>query len=159
MTMTLSLSFTVNGRPVATEIATAATLLSVLRDQLALTGTKEGCDEGECGACTVLIDGKPVHSCIYAALSVEGRSVQTVEGIEAGPIGRAVQDAFIEAGGIQCGFCTPGFVVTLTALLEQDRSVAEDDVRMALAGNICRCTGYSQILDAVVLAAIGKEMS
>ena len=145
-------SFAVNGRGVTADVDGAATLLDVIRNNLGLTGTKEGCNEGECGACTVLIDGKPVHSCIYPAISVAGHSVVTVEGT-----GRAVQEAFWDSGGIQCGFCTPGFIVTVTALLEENPAPSEDEVRLALAGNICRCTGYSQILDAVAGVVSGKE--
>ena len=155
--MSYELSFTVNGRAVTTEVDGAATLLEVVRDHLGLIGTKEGCNEGECGACSVLIDGKPVDSCIYPAVSVEGRSVVTVEGVSSTETGRAVQEAFLDTGGIQCGFCTPGFVVTITALLEHDPAPDEDDVRVALAGNICRCTGYSQILDAVEASSAGRS--
>ena len=157
--MTLELSFTINARPATVDIEPEMTLLSVIRDSLGLIGTKDGCNEGECGACTVLIDGKPVDSCIYAALAVHGRTVTTVEGLAASEVGRAVQSALLESGGIQCGFCTPGFVVTLSALLEDDPSPDEDEVKYALAGNICRCTGYSQILDAVALAINGKGIS
>ena len=156
--MSTELSFTLNDRPVSVKIDPAATLLGVLRDQLGLTGTKDGCSEGECGACTVLIGGKPVDSCIYAALSVEGRPVRTVEGLEATNGGRAIQEAFLAAGGIQCGFCTPGFVVTLSALLEENPAPDENEVGEALAGNICRCTGYAQIFDAVAMVVSGNEV-
>jgi len=155
--MSSAISFTVNGRPATTMVHGSATLLEVVRDHLDLIGTKEGCNEGECGACTVLIDGKPVDSCIYPAVLVDGHSVVTVEGVSSTRTGRAVQEAFLDAGGIQCGFCTPGFIVTITALLEHDPAPSQDDVRLALAGNICRCTGYGQILDAVAGAAGGKE--
>ena len=155
--MSSELSFAVNGRAVTTVVDAATTLLDVIRGHLGLIGTKEGCNEGECGACSVLIDGKPVDSCIYPAVSVEGRSVVTVEGVSTTGIGRAVQEAFLDAGGIQCGFCTPGFIVTVAALLEDDPVPSQDDVRVALAGNICRCTGYSQIFDAVAGAVSGKE--
>lgn len=155
--MSSAISFTVNGRSVTTMVDGSATLLEVVRDHLNLIGTKEGCNEGECGACTVLIDGKPVDSCIYPAVLVDGHSVVTVEGVSSTRTGRAVQEAFLDAGGIQCGFCTPGFIVTITALLEHDPAPSQDDVHLALAGNICRCTGYSQILDAVAGAASGKE--
>jgi aerobic-type carbon monoxide dehydrogenase small subunit (CoxS/CutS family) len=129
------------------------TLLDVLRDDLRLTGTKRGCDEGECGACTVLVDGKAVDACILAALSVNGARVETVEGL-AGPNGELgrLQRAFIEAGAVQCGFCTPGFLMTLTAFLRGRRSATPDEIREAIAGNICRCTGYSQIVEAVQMA-------
>ena len=155
--MSSAISFTVNGRPATTMVHGSATLLEVVRDHLNLIGTKEGCNEGECGACTVLIDGKPVDSCIYPAVLVDGHSVVTVEGVSSTGTGRAVQEAFLDAGGIQCGFCTPGFIVTITALLEHDPAPSQDDVRLALAGNICRCTGYGQILDAVAGAVGGKE--
>lgn len=155
--MSSEISFTVNGRAVTTAVDGAATLLEVVRDHLDLIGTKEGCNEGECGACTVLIDGKPVDSCIYPAILVDRHSVVTVEGLSSTTTGRAIQEAFLDAGGIQCGFCTPGFIVTITALLEHDPDPSQDDARLALAGNICRCTGYSQILDAVAGAIKGRE--
>ena len=155
--MSSAISFTVNGRSATTMVDGSATLLEVIRDHLNLIGTKEGCNEGECGACTVLIDGKPVDSCIYPAVLVDGHSVVTVEGVSSTRTGRAVQEAFLDAGGIQCGFCTPGFIVTITALLEHDPAPSQDDVHLALAGNICRCTGYGQILDAVAGATSGKE--
>lgn len=150
--MNIDISFELNDRSVSANVAPAATLLSVVRENFGLTGTKEGCSEGECGACTVLVDGKPIDSCIYAAAQVDGRAVRTVEGVDSTPVGAALVDAFVEAGGVQCGFCTPGFVVTLSALLASNSPVEEEDVKRALAGNICRCTGYSQILDAVALS-------
>ena len=152
----MELSFTVNGKPAALEVDAADTLLGVLRDRLRLTGTKEGCDEGECGACTVLVDGLPVDSCIYAAGAAAGRSVETVEGLSGDQLGAALQAAFISAGGVQCGFCTPGFITTLVAVLREDDKPSEDEVRRALAGNICRCTGYSQIVDAVATTVAGR---
>ncbi|MGD9762811.1 MAG: (2Fe-2S)-binding protein [Candidatus Binatia bacterium] len=155
----MEVSFTVNGRKVSVEADPAEPLLGVLRDGLNLIGTKEGCNEGECGACTVLVDGMPVDSCIYAAAAAAGRSVETVEGLWATDVGQAIQRSFVAAGGVQCGFCTPGFVVTLTALLRETARPTEDEVRHALAGNICRCTGYSQILDAVTTAVAGRANS
>lgn len=157
--MTLPISFNVNGEDVAADVEASAALLSVLRVQLGMTGTKEACNEGECGACTVIVDGKPVDSCIYAAADVDGRAVRTIEGLATSDAGAIVQEAFVAAGGIQCGFCTPGFIVTLTALLEQKPDADEDSVRRALAGNICRCTGYSQIVDAMAIAVNGKAKS
>lgn len=157
--MTLDISFQLNGEPVTVAVDPAATLLHVIRDQIGLKGTKEGCTEGECGACSVLIDDKPVDSCIYAAVQADGASVRTVEGLGASKAGAALSDAFVAAGGIQCGFCTPGFVVTLTALLERRPNPAETEVKTALAGNICRCTGYSQILDSVSQAVAKTEAS
>jgi carbon-monoxide dehydrogenase small subunit len=122
----------------------------VLRDELGLLGSKEGCDEGECGACTVLVDGESVDSCIVAALSVQDRAVETVEGLS-GPDGELspLQRAFVDAGAVQCGFCTPGFLMTLTAFLRENPDPSDDEIRTAIAGNICRCTGYTQILEAV----------
>lgn len=147
----MELTLDVNGRRHSLDAPPGATLLWVLRERLALTGTKEGCVEGECGACTVLVDGRPVDSCLYAAHAAAGREVTTIEGV-GGPQGTMspLQEAMVEAGGVQCGFCTPGFVMTLTALLEENPRPDEQEVRTALAGNICRCTGYSQIVDAVM---------
>ena len=147
----------VNGRPVTAEAAPGDTLLVLLRDRLRLTGTKEGCTEGECGACTVLLDGLPVDSCIYPALAAEGREVLTVEGL-AGEDGRLspIQQAFVDNFSVQCGFCTPGFLMTLTALIADDPSPSEERIREAISGNLCRCTGYSAIVNAV-MAATGRE--
>jgi carbon-monoxide dehydrogenase small subunit len=150
----LELRFTVNGEAHDLVVPAHATLLGVLRDELGLTGTKEGCNEGECGACTVLMDGNAVDSCLVMALAAAGSEVRTVEGLAAadGTLS-ALQRAFVEAGGVQCGFCTPGFLMTLTALLEENPDPTEDEVRLAVAGNICRCTGYTQIVEAVRSAA------
>jgi carbon-monoxide dehydrogenase small subunit len=150
----LELRFTVNGEAYELEVPAHATLLGVLRDELGLTGTKEGCNEGECGACTVLMDGQAVDSCLVMALAAAGSEIRTVEGLAAadGTLS-ALQRAFVEAGGVQCGFCTPGFLMTLTALLEENPDPTEDEVRLAVAGNICRCTGYTQIVEAVRSAA------
>jgi carbon-monoxide dehydrogenase small subunit len=150
----MELRLNVNGAGHVLEVAPTATLLSVLRDALGLTGTKEGCSEGECGACTVLVDGAAVDSCLLLAMSVDGASVRTVEGLQ-GPDGSLsqLQEGFVAAGGVQCGFCTPGFLMTLTAFLEEQPAPSDDQIRMALAGNICRCTGYSQIVEAVHTAA------
>ncbi|MFQ5966480.1 MAG: (2Fe-2S)-binding protein [Acidimicrobiia bacterium] len=148
----MELDITVNGQRKTVDVAPDETLLHVLRERLSLTGTKEGCDEGECGACTVLVDGRPVDSCIMAALAVNGAEILTVEGLGSSDDLSSLQRAFIDTGGVQCGFCTPGFVVTLTALVESNASPTEDEIREALSGNLCRCTGYSQIIDAVLLA-------
>jgi aerobic-type carbon monoxide dehydrogenase small subunit (CoxS/CutS family) len=147
---TLELRFIVNGEARSLDVPAHATLLVALREQLGLTGAKEGCNEGECGACTVLMDGKAVDSCLLMAHAAAGSEIRTVEGL-AGTDGTlsALQRALVEAGGVQCGFCTPGFLITLTALLEENPDPAEDEIRVALAGNICRCTGYTQIVEAV----------
>ena len=152
----MELSLNVNGRTRTLDVPPAATLLDVLREDLGLIGTKEGCVEGECGACTVLVDGRPVDSCIFAAHAVGSGEVTTIEGVgtvRATPL----QEAMVKAGAVQCGFCTPGFVMTLTALLDEDPSPDEATIRRSLVGNICRCTGYSQIVDAVLEASRGEE--
>lgn len=146
----MRLDLIVNGIARSIEVGSDETLLHALRERLHLTGTKEGCDEGECGACTVLVDGRPIDSCIYPALAAAGTEVRTVEGL-AGPDGKLspIQRAFVEKAAVQCGFCTPGFLMTLTALLEKESNPTEEQVEEAVAGNICRCTGYSAIRDAV----------
>ena len=142
-------SVSVNGRSVTVRSSAGTTLLEFLRESLGLLGTKEGCSEGECGACTVLVDGHPLHSCIYPALAAQGRTVETIEGISKGGDLSSLQAALVAAGGVQCGFCTPGFVMTLTALLRDDPSPDPDQIARAISGNICRCTGYAQIVEAV----------
>lgn len=143
--------FTLNGRPVSFEGSGARRLLDVLREDLGATGTKEGCGEGECGACSVLIDGEVVDSCLVAVGQIDGRNVVTVEGL-AGPDGELsrLQQAFIEHGAAQCGICTPGMLLAAHVLLERSGRLTADDVREGLAGNLCRCTGYTKIIDAVL---------
>ena len=131
----------------------SATLCEVLRYHLGLTGTKQGCDKGDCGACTVLVDGRPHLSCITLALSVQEREIRTVEGLKTKEGLHPVQDAFDVCGAAQCGFCTPGIMMSAVALLEVDPSPSRDAIKHALSGNLCRCTGYTKILDAVELAA------
>ena len=143
--------FTLNGTAVSLEVVGTRRLLDVLREDLHLTGTKEGCGEGECGACSVLIDGRVVDSCLVAVGQVEGCNVLTVEGLATpgGELSR-LQRAFIEHGAAQCGICTPGMLLAAHVLLEQSRRLTADDVREGLAGNLCRCTGYTKIIDAVL---------
>ena len=143
----------VNGYDYPIEIEPQRTLLSVLRDTLQLTGSKEGCDDSECGACMVLVNGAPVNSCSYLALQAEGTEITTVEGLAAGDELNPLQRAFLEAGGVQCGFCTPGMLISATALLARTPRPTDDEIRAGLAGNLCRCTGYSQIVAAVRQAA------
>lgn len=143
----------VNGSEYRVEAPAGAFLLDVLRDRLGLQGTKEACAEGECGSCTVLVDGAPVDSCIYFAGQAVGHEITTVEGLGGSS---PVQEAFAALGAVQCGFCTPGFVVAATALLERTPSPTTDEVREALAGNLCRCTGYDNIVAAVVEAGAGR---
>src|ERR1700730_10921110 len=146
-------AFTVNGERVGVSFAPHKTLLEVLREDLALTGTKHGCELGECGTCAVLVDGKPVLSCLVLGLECEGRRVDTVEGL-AGPSGlHPLQKAFADLGAAQCGYCTPGFLLTARALLEENARPTRLEIRRALAGNLCRCTGYIKIFEAVDLAA------
>ncbi len=144
----------VNGEPNDVKVEPLETLLTVLRDDLGLVGTKEGCGTGYCGACTVLIDGRPVNSCLYLAVDADRREVTTVEGLanEDGSL-HPLQSAFIEYGGLQCGFCTPGMLMAAAAFLAENSSPTEDAVRAALSGNLCRCTGYQSIVRSVIAAA------
>jgi carbon-monoxide dehydrogenase small subunit len=151
--VTHPLSLVVNGVPYLLAVDGGRTLLSVLRSELGLTGAKEGCDDSECGACMVLLEGRPVNSCSYLALQADGREVTTVEGLALDGQPSALQRALVEAGGIQCGFCTPGMLISATALLAERPSPSEDEVRFALGGNLCRCTGYRKIVQAVLAAA------
>ena len=130
-------------------------LLSVLRGEVGLTGTKEGCDDCECGACMVLLDGQPVNSCSYLAAQAQGRDVTTVEGIFDGDDLAAIQQNMLEEGGVQCGFCTPGMIISAHALLERDPDPSDEDIRIGLSGNLCRCTGYAKIMAAVQRTAAG----
>jgi carbon-monoxide dehydrogenase small subunit len=144
----VTVRFTLNGRVVSSEGSGARRLLDVLREELRQTGTKEGCGEGECGACSVLIDGEVVDSCLVAVGQVEGRRVVTIEGLQS-----PLQQAFIEHGAAQCGICTPGMLLAAHVLLQRTRRPSADDVREALAGNLCRCTGYTKIIEAVLSCA------
>ena len=143
-----------NGTSLTVELDAGRTLLSVLRGELGLTGTKEGCDDSECGACMVLIDGQPVNSCSFLALQADGRAVTTVEGLASGSELHPLQRAFLEHGGVQCGFCTPGMLISATALLTANPDPTEDEIRAGLSGNLCRCTGYVGIVAAVRSAAL-----
>ena len=147
------IEFTLNGRSVRFEGNPLTRLIDVIRDDLGLTGTKEGCGEGECGACSVLCNGKLVTSCIIPVGSVAGDEIVTIEGLRDTDQGRCLVDAFAEAGAVQCGFCIPGMVMAAQALLLTNSHPDEEDVRMAISGNICRCTGYDLIVDAVLLAS------
>ncbi len=155
--MKYPLTLVVNDIPYELSVEAGGSLLDTLRTDIGLTGTKEGCDDSECGACMVLIDGRPVNSCSYLALQASGRRVTTVEGLahdgQPGPL----QRAFLEEGGVQCGFCTPGMLISATALLTATPHPSEDDIRVGLGGNLCRCTGYQKIIQAVARAA--EEMA
>ncbi len=148
--MRQTVRFIVNGNSVQMEIEPYLTLLQLLRERLELTGAKEGCGMGDCGACTVLIDGKTVNSCIFPAMEVEGRHITTIEGMaDAQGNLHPIQKAFIEHGAIQCGFCTPGMVLSAKALLDKNRNPTDEEIRKGIAGNLCRCTGYVQIIEAI----------
>jgi aerobic-type carbon monoxide dehydrogenase small subunit (CoxS/CutS family) len=144
----------VNGVGYPVEIEPGRSLLTVLRDEVGLTGSKEGCDDSECGACMVLLDGRPVNSCSYLALQADGREVTTIEGLASadGEL-HPLQRAFLDQGGVQCGFCTPGMLISAKALLDENPTPSEEEIRLALSGNLCRCTGYSGIVRAVQSAA------
>jgi carbon-monoxide dehydrogenase small subunit len=148
----VTISFTVNGEPRAVEAHPFERLLDVLRGRLQLTGTKEGCGEGECGACSVILDGALVNSCLVPVLQADGAEVKTIEGVASGGALHAVQRAFVEHGGAQCGICTPGMILAAVSLLAEKPRPTDADIRAGLAGNLCRCTGYTKIFEAVVRA-------
>ena len=148
----ISVGCTINGEAVTLDAYPLARLLDALRESLRLTGTTEGCGEGECGACSVILDGELVNSCLVPVAQVEGSSVRTIEGVADGERLHAVQQAFVETGGAQCGICTPGMVLAAVNLLKHTPDPTEADIREGLAGNLCRCTGYMKIFDAVVQA-------
>jgi carbon-monoxide dehydrogenase small subunit len=144
---------TVNGRDEQVVVPSNMTLMRMLRESLALTGTKNGCSAGECGACTVLINGEPVNSCMVLAAECDGATIVTVEGLAGDEQLDPIQDAMIEAGGVQCGFCTPGILISSRALLDRNPNPSDDEIREALVGNLCRCTGYVRIIESVKAAA------
>ena len=151
--MRVPLTLRVNGEDSPLEIAPHRTLLDVLRNELDLTGSKEGCGTGDCGCCTVLVDGTPVNSCLMLAIQAEGREVVTVEGIAPDGGLHPLQEKFVEYGAVQCGFCIPGFIVAAKAFLDDHPNPTKEEIRAALAGNLCRCTGYTKIVEAVAAAA------
>jgi aerobic-type carbon monoxide dehydrogenase small subunit (CoxS/CutS family) len=155
--MRYSATLNVNGVPYPVDVEATATLLHVVRDVIGLTGAKEGCDDSECGACMMLLDGKPVNSCSYLALQADGREITTVEGLADGDDLAPLQRAFLDEGGVQCGFCTPGMLISATALLAENPSPSDVEIRLALGGNLCRCTGYDGIVKAVRRAS--EEMA
>lgn len=156
----MRVNVTVNSEPMqADDVWEGESLLYLLRERLGMPGSKNACEQGECGSCTVYLDGVPACSCLVAAGQVEGRSVRTVEGLADGDRLDPVQQSFVDAGAVQCGFCTPGLVVAAHDLVEQNPSPSDPEIREALAGNLCRCTGYEKILDAVRLAASRRDGS
>lgn len=149
----MKLTFTLNSKRTALEVAPDKRLLDLLREELHLTGTKEGCGEGECGACTVIIDGEAVHSCLVLACQLEGRDVITIEGLEENGELSTIQRIFVEETAVQCGYCTTGMIMSTKALLMHNANPTEEEIRIALSGNICRCSGYTQIIRAVKRSA------
>ena len=155
------ISFTLNGESAEAAFAPHKTLLEVLREDLALTGTKHGCELGECGTCTVLVDGRSILSCLFLGLDAEGREVTTIEGMAEGGVLHPLQDTFADLGAAQCGYCSPGFLLAAKELLDKKPRASRDEIKEALSGNLCRCTGYIKIYEAVELAAArmrGEEM-
>lgn len=152
-----TIAFTLNKEPVTVDVDPSWTLLHLLREVFELTGTKEGCGYGECGACTVIINGKAINSCLYPALEAEGKEVVTIEGVarKNGELDR-LQAAFVEKGGVQCGFCTPGMIMSAKALLDEKQDPTEEEIKEAIAGNLCRCTGYVKIIEAIKSVAGGR---
>jgi aerobic-type carbon monoxide dehydrogenase small subunit (CoxS/CutS family) len=149
----VDITLTVNGVPYPLAVDPHASLLHTVRTDVGLTGAKEGCDDSECGACMMLVDGRPVNSCSYLAVQADGAQVTTVEGLADGGTLNPLQEAFLVRGGVQCGFCTPGMLVSATALLESNPAPTEDEIRIAVSGNLCRCTGYDGIVRAVAEVA------
>ncbi|NLC77995.1 MAG: (2Fe-2S)-binding protein [Clostridia bacterium] len=146
---TRNITFTVNGKEVSVNVDVRESLLEVLRNRLHLTGTKKGCEVGECGACTVIINGETVDSCIYLAIWADGKEIRTIEGEEKNGNLSRIQQAFVDEGAIQCGFCTPGFVMSATVLVESGEKLSREEIKKGMAGNLCRCTGYQNIVRAV----------
>jgi aerobic carbon-monoxide dehydrogenase small subunit len=151
--MKRTIRFTLNGKSIQREVANHRLLLDLLRDEIGATGTKEGCGTGDCGACTVLLDGKPVNSCLVLSGELDGSDIVTIEGLQIGPELHPIQKTFLQDGGAQCGYCTPGMLMMSKALLDENPNPSEEDIRFALAGNLCRCTGYAKIVEAVQDAA------
>jgi len=147
------ITLNVNGMNYKVSVESSRTLVEVLRDTLGLTGTKKSCNEGECGACTVLMDGRPVASCLVLAIDAQGKKVLTIEGLSEGEKLHPIQEAFLKNGGLQCGFCTPGMVMSAKAFLDEHPTPTPPEVRKAIVGNLCRCTGYQQIVDSIMAAS------
>lgn len=157
MSLRKEISFTINGSPKRASVPVTMSALAMIRDELGLTGTKYGCGEGECGACTILVDGRSVNACLQFAVDCDGRELTTIEGLGNDPAAERLRAAFVANGAVQCGFCTPGMIMSAKALLEKNPAPTEDDVKEAIAGNLCRCTGYVKIIEAVTSLAKGRQ--
>ncbi|MEW6242916.1 MAG: (2Fe-2S)-binding protein [Bacillota bacterium] len=157
MTEGYAIELTVNGRQVSAEVRADETLLEFLRTQLRIIDAKSGCGKGDCGTCTVLLDGLPVKSCIVLAASADGKDVKTLSGMQNEPLVKALQESFVTHGAVQCGFCTPGMILTAASYLNEHKNPSRDDIRRALSGNLCRCTGYKKIVDATQAVARRNE--
>jgi carbon-monoxide dehydrogenase small subunit len=157
MSLQTEISFELNGRPVTVKVPVTMNTLTMLRDVLDLTGTKYACGEGECGACTIRLDGKTINSCLMYAVDCDGREVVTIEGLKSGETLHPMQQAFVDHGAIQCGFCMPGMIMQADYLVENNRELNRDQMRRGLEGNICRCTGYTKVLDAITSVVEARE--
>ncbi|HET6802498.1 MAG TPA: (2Fe-2S)-binding protein [Casimicrobiaceae bacterium] len=153
MLPTREITFSIKGAPRRANVPLDMSALTLIRDVLGLTGTKYGCGEGECGACTILVDGQSVNACLMFAVDCEGRTLTTIEGMAITPAGERLRDAFVAHGAVQCGFCTPGIVMQAAALLAQDAHPTDEQIRRGIEGNLCRCTGYAKIVEAIAAAA------
>ncbi len=151
--------FTINGRPCELEIKTWQTLLEVIREDLKLTGTKEGCGEGECGSCTVIMGGRTVNSCLVPAMEADGQEIMTIEGMSDGDKLHPIQEAFVGQSGTQCGYCTPGMIMSAKALLDENPDPSQEEIREGISGNLCRCTGYTKIFESISAAAQNMRLS
>jgi carbon-monoxide dehydrogenase small subunit len=151
------ISLKINGQEHEVAVPASRTLLELLREDLMLTGTKEGCDDGTCGTCTVLLDGKPIRSCLLLAVEAKGKEVTTIEGLAEGEKLDPVQQAFVDKGAIQCGYCSPGMILTAKALLDSNPAPTEQEIKFAISGNFCRCTGYNKIITAIKAASQAAE--
>jgi carbon-monoxide dehydrogenase small subunit len=158
MSVEQDISFTLNGSPARAMVPVTMDALSMIRDVMKLTGTKYGCGEGECGACTILVDGVAVNACLMFAVDCDGRELTTIEGIRTGETLSVLQQAFVDHGAVQCGFCTPGLVMQATYLMSRGRDLAVDEIKRGIEGNLCRCTGYSKVIEAIA-SAMGRTAS
>jgi carbon-monoxide dehydrogenase small subunit len=147
------ININVNGNDCVLQVKPSATLLDVVREDLGLIGTKEGCGEGECGACTIIMDGKAVNACLILAVEANGKTITTIEGLADGEVLHPIQQAFVDIGGLQCGFCTPGMILSTKILLDKNNNPTDEEIRKGLEGNFCRCTGYTKIIESVRVAA------